>query len=87
MKHKPVAAALLLFAPLTACGSAQAGDSSTVTVTVGYQSKTINTVTAGTLLRSLGYFEKQLQRPRQRRPHLQGATGRTTPPAPPSPPR
>ncbi|MDH6488114.1 ABC transporter substrate-binding protein [Streptomyces sp. SAI-127] len=60
MKHKPVVAALLLFAPLTACGSAQAGDSSTVTVTVGYQSKTINTVTAGTLLRSLGYFEKQL---------------------------
>lgn len=35
-------------------------DGSTVTVTVGYQSKTINTVTAGTLLRSLGYFEKQL---------------------------
>ncbi|WP_405517735.1 ABC transporter substrate-binding protein [Streptomyces canus] len=60
MKHKPVVAALLLFVPLTACGSAQAGDSSTVTVTVGYQSKTINTVTAGTLLRSLGYFEKQL---------------------------
>src|SRR4051794_38754557 len=60
MKHKPVVAALLLFAPLTACGSAQAGDSSTVTVTVGYQSRTINTVTAGTLLRSLGYFEKQL---------------------------
>ncbi|MET7731290.1 ABC transporter substrate-binding protein [Streptomyces sp. NPDC005402] len=60
MKHKPVVAALLLLAPLTACGSAQAGDGSTVTVTVGYQSKTINTVTAGTLLRSLGYFEKEL---------------------------
>ncbi|MCX5332172.1 ABC transporter substrate-binding protein [Streptomyces sp. NBC_00140] len=62
MKHKAVAAsAVLLLAPLTACGgSARAGDSSTVTVTVGYQSKTINTVTAGTLLRSLGYFEKQL---------------------------
>ncbi|MFC4503729.1 MULTISPECIES: ABC transporter substrate-binding protein [Streptomyces] len=63
MKHKPVAATLLLLSllPLTACGgSAQAGDGSTVTVTVGYQSKTINTVTAGTLLRSLGYFEKQL---------------------------
>ncbi|WP_251094493.1 ABC transporter substrate-binding protein [Streptomyces sp. Caat 7-52] len=53
------AATLLL--PLTACGgSAEAGSGSTVTVTVGYQSKTINTVTAGTLLRSLGYFEKQL---------------------------
>lgn len=62
MKHKAIAASLiLLLAPLTACGgSAQAGDGSTVTVTVGYQSKTINTVTAGTLLRSLGYFEKQL---------------------------
>ncbi|KOX01341.1 ABC transporter substrate-binding protein [Streptomyces sp. NRRL B-3648] len=53
------ATALLL--PLSACGgSAEAGSGSTVTVTVGYQSKTINTVTAGTLLRSLGYFEKQL---------------------------
>lgn len=60
MKIKPVVAGFLLLAPLTACGSAQAGDGSTVTVTVGYQSKTINTVTAGTLLRSLGYFEKQL---------------------------
>ncbi|MEU1177304.1 ABC transporter substrate-binding protein [Streptomyces sp. NPDC005820] len=55
------ASAALLLLPLTACGgSAAAGDGSTVTVTVGYQSKTINTVTAGTLLRSLGYFEKQL---------------------------
>ncbi|MBZ3907277.1 ABC transporter substrate-binding protein [Streptomyces griseiscabiei] len=63
MKHKAViAASLLLLAPLTACGgSAAAGDDgSTVTVTVGYQSKTINTVTAGTLLRSLGYFEDEL---------------------------
>ncbi|MET8944676.1 ABC transporter substrate-binding protein [Streptomyces sp. NPDC004542] len=52
-------ASLLL--PLSACGgAARAGDGSTVTVTVGYQSKTINTVTAGTLLRSLGYFERQL---------------------------
>ena len=62
MKRTALAAsaALLLF-PLTACGgSAEAGDGSTVTITVGYQSKTINTVTAGTLLRSLGYFEKEL---------------------------
>lgn len=29
-------------------------------VVVGYQSKTINTVTAGTLLRAQGYFEKRL---------------------------
>ncbi|MFF3644154.1 ABC transporter substrate-binding protein [Streptomyces sp. NPDC002564] len=53
---------LAVLAPLaTACGgSAGAQDSDTVTVTVGYQSKTINTVTAGTLLRSLGYFEEEL---------------------------
>ncbi|MGW3097145.1 ABC transporter substrate-binding protein [Streptomyces sp. NPDC001102] len=63
MKHTAVAAAVVvLLAPLTACGgtAAAGGAGSTVTVTVGYQSKTINTVTAGTLLRSLGYFEKQL---------------------------
>ncbi|MEU5180834.1 ABC transporter substrate-binding protein [Streptomyces longwoodensis] len=52
--------ATLLLA-LSACGgSAAAGNGGTITVTVGYQSKTINTVTAGTLLRSLGYFEEQL---------------------------
>ncbi|MEU4657375.1 ABC transporter substrate-binding protein [Streptomyces sp. NPDC023723] len=61
MKRTAVAAAaVVLLLPLSACGAAEAGDGSTVTVTVGYQSKTINTVTAGTLLRSLGYFEKQL---------------------------
>ncbi|MER6472703.1 ABC transporter substrate-binding protein [Streptomyces collinus] len=62
MKRTAVAlAAATLLLPLSACGgSAEAGDGSTVTVTVGYQSRTINTVTAGTLLRSLGYFEKQL---------------------------
>ncbi|KAF3469326.1 ABC transporter substrate-binding protein [Streptomyces sp. Tu 3180] len=62
MKRTAVAAsAVVLLLPLSACGgAAEAGSGSTVTVTVGYQSKTINTVTAGTLLRSLGYFEKQL---------------------------
>ncbi|MGW0415116.1 ABC transporter substrate-binding protein [Streptomyces collinus] len=62
MKRTAVAlAAATLLLPLSACGgNAEAGDGSTVTVTVGYQSRTINTVTAGTLLRSLGYFEKQL---------------------------
>lgn len=61
MKPKAAAAAAVLLLPLTACGgNAAAGDGSTVTVTVGYQSKTINIVTAGTLLRSLGYFEKEL---------------------------
>lgn len=53
---------LALVLPLaTACGGAAGAEGSdTVTVTVGYQSKTINTVTAGTLLRSLSYFEDAL---------------------------
>ncbi|OLT34661.1 ABC transporter substrate-binding protein [Actinomadura sp. CNU-125] len=53
------AAAIALAAGCTVAGNAAAGDGST-SVVVGYQSKTINTVTAGTLLRSLGYFEKRL---------------------------
>ncbi|MEU0661197.1 ABC transporter substrate-binding protein [Streptomyces lavendulocolor] len=54
-------ATLLTAALVTGCGGdADAGDSRTVTVTVGYQSRTINTVTAGTLLRELGYFEQEL---------------------------
>ena len=62
VKHTAVAvSAVVLLLPLSACGgSAAAGDGKNVTITVGYQSKTINTVTAGTLLRSLGYFEKDL---------------------------
>ncbi|MFD9938407.1 ABC transporter substrate-binding protein [Streptomyces massasporeus] len=62
LKRSAVAmSAGVLLLPLSACGGdAEAGSGSTVTVTVGYQSRTINTVTAGTLLRSLGSFEKQL---------------------------
>ncbi|MFK0050349.1 ABC transporter substrate-binding protein [Streptomyces sp. NPDC090741] len=60
----PFALALsVLLVPLASgCGGSAAGADGpkTVTVTVGYQSKTINTVTAGTLLRSLGYFEQEL---------------------------
>ncbi|MFD7093652.1 ABC transporter substrate-binding protein [Streptomyces xanthophaeus] len=62
-RTKPLAPALalLLAALATGCGDASgASGAKTVTVTVGYQSKTINTVTAGTLLRSLGYFEEEL---------------------------
>ncbi|MFB8395959.1 ABC transporter substrate-binding protein [Streptomyces yangpuensis] len=56
---------LALLLPLaTACGTSSEANGTagpkTVTVTIGYQSKTINTVTAGTLLRSLGYFEEEL---------------------------
>ncbi|WP_067894010.1 ABC transporter substrate-binding protein [Nocardia vaccinii] len=43
---------------VAACGSAD--DGHTITVNVGYQSKTINTVTVGTLLRDRGTFEAKL---------------------------
>ncbi|HEY8479041.1 MAG TPA: ABC transporter substrate-binding protein [Spirillospora sp.] len=58
-----LASALLppLLAGCTVAGNA-AADGDENQIVVGYQSKTINTVTAGTLLRSLGYFEKRLKR-------------------------
>jgi NitT/TauT family transport system substrate-binding protein len=62
-RWRPLLAALLLpLTALTACSSTAggAGSGDDVTVVVGYQSKTINTVTAGTLLRSLGTFEQRL---------------------------
>ncbi len=48
---------------LTACQVAGAGggDDDENVIVVGYQSKTINTVTAGTLLRERGYFEERLK--------------------------
>ncbi|MEU6558552.1 ABC transporter substrate-binding protein [Nocardia nova] len=52
-------AALALSSALTGCGIF---DSRTVVVNVGYQSKTINTVNAGTLLRDRGDFERALDR-------------------------
>ncbi|MEZ0578702.1 ABC transporter substrate-binding protein [Nocardioides sp. MH1] len=52
--------AVLAASALTACSVAGAGESEDVIV-IGYQSKTINTVTAGTLLRDLGYFEDKLE--------------------------
>ncbi|MFD0686843.1 ABC transporter substrate-binding protein [Actinomadura fibrosa] len=60
-KTLAAAAALIpLAAGCTVAGNASGGDGSD-TIVVGYQSKTINTVTAGTLLRSLGAFEKRLK--------------------------
>ncbi|MGZ4484757.1 MAG: ABC transporter substrate-binding protein [Nocardioidaceae bacterium] len=60
-----LATAVLGSPTLAACSVAHgegsgAGSGDVETITVGYQSKTINTVTAGTLLRSRGYFEKRL---------------------------
>jgi NitT/TauT family transport system substrate-binding protein len=56
-------AAALLTASTGAAGCTVAGGTSgdAEVITVGYQSKTINTVTAGTLLRARGYFEKRLR--------------------------
>lgn len=44
----------------TACSLDATDDADAVRVVIGYQSKTINTVTAGTLLRAEGQFEKRL---------------------------
>ncbi|RDI56032.1 ABC transporter substrate-binding protein [Nocardia mexicana] len=44
------------------CSLEQAATGDTVKVVVGYQSKTINTVTAGTLLRAKGFLEQRLAR-------------------------
>jgi NitT/TauT family transport system substrate-binding protein len=60
LSRAAVAAVLPLLAGCTVAGNAAGGDGGAVRVVIGYQSKTINTVTAGTLLRSLGLFEKRL---------------------------
>ncbi|GAA0477680.1 putative nitrate ABC transporter, periplasmic protein [Actinoplanes capillaceus] len=60
MRARVTAAAALVLA-LSGCTVAgQAAAEGTEQVVVGYQSKTINTVTAGTLLRAQGFLEKRL---------------------------
>lgn len=59
LKRLAVLAAAAL--ALTGCSLEEAATGDTVTVVVGYQSKTINTVTAGTLLRAQGYLEQRLR--------------------------
>jgi NitT/TauT family transport system substrate-binding protein len=54
------AGVLLAVLGLLAAGCAGGPGSSTVTVNIGYQSKTINTINAGTLLRDRGTFEAKL---------------------------
>ena len=62
---KRTLAALLAAVAVTSLASCSLDSTSqsddTVNVVIGYQSKTINTVTAGTLLRYLGSFEKELK--------------------------
>ncbi len=53
-------AVALVASGCSVAGQSAAAGSGAETVMVGYQSKTINTVTAGTLLRAKGFFEKRL---------------------------
>ena len=66
MKKNPLLPALvpvaLLASGLSACSVQDAGATESETITIGYQSKTINTVTAGTLLRERGFFEEELKK-------------------------
>ncbi|MDR3663006.1 MAG: ABC transporter substrate-binding protein [Mycobacterium sp.] len=61
---KPVRLAALAATVVVAAGGCSLdstnADANVVNVVVGYQSKTINTVTAGTLLRAQGYLEHRL---------------------------
>src|SRR3954471_14037054 len=55
-----LAAALTITASGCSLDSATQSSGNVVNVVIGYQSKTINTVTAGTLLRAQGYLERRL---------------------------
>jgi NitT/TauT family transport system substrate-binding protein len=55
-----IAAALTIAASGCSLDSATNSSDNVVNVVIGYQSKTINTVTAGTLLRAQGYLERRL---------------------------
>lgn len=50
----------VVLSALNGCSDSSARASNEVTLVIGYQSKTINTVTAGTLLRGKGYVEREL---------------------------
>jgi NitT/TauT family transport system substrate-binding protein len=55
-----IAAALIIAVSGCSLDSATNSSGNVVNVVIGYQSKTINTVTAGTLLRAQGYLERRL---------------------------
>ena len=65
----------------------QSQSDDTVNVVIGYQSKTINTVTAGTLLRAKGFLEQRLADITNTPARSTPCSGRTTTPARPSPRR
>src|SRR5918911_169806 len=52
--------ALTIIVSACSLDSTNNSSGSVVNVVIGYQSKTINTVTAGTLLRAQGYLERRL---------------------------
>jgi len=52
-------AGLTIAVPGCSLESASQSSGNVVNVVIGYQSKTINTVTAGTLLRAQGYLERR----------------------------
>ncbi|MFQ6394234.1 ABC transporter substrate-binding protein [Nocardia sp. KC 131] len=58
----PLVLALVLAAAGCSLQNSDNTAAGTVKVVVGYQSKTINTVTAGTLLKAQGYLEQRLQK-------------------------
>ena len=61
MKKPLVALLAALTASVTGCSlDSTASSDDVVNVVIGYQSKTINTVTAGTLLRAKGFLEQRL---------------------------
>jgi NitT/TauT family transport system substrate-binding protein len=60
MRLAALAAALTVAATGCSLDSGSQSSGNVVNVVIGYQSKTINTVTAGTLLRAQGYLERRL---------------------------
>lgn len=61
MKRRILLFAVALMLAVSACSTSNS-DSDTVKVAIGYQSKTINTVTAGTLMRELGLLDEELDK-------------------------
>ncbi|MCU1641374.1 MAG: putative transporter, substrate-binding protein [Nocardia sp.] len=62
MKYRSVAVALAaaLSFTVSGCSLDSSGGGDTVKLVIGYQSKTLNTVTAGTLLKAKGFLEQRL---------------------------